>query len=191
MKAFNGYEPKRSYVREQLPAGGYVVKIMDVKPVHYDWGDILLLSFDVEEGEKKGFFREDYRGQTQEDKKWRGTYRLRIPADDGSERDGWTKNTFNSVMFAFEDSNNLRFDWDENKLKGLLVGALFRNEEWEMNGRTGWSTKCCSLIPTEDIRSGKFKTPKDKPLQDKPAVTAFAPTGRDFEALDDDDDLPF
>mgnify|MGYP000290868729 CR=1 FL=1 len=32
MKAFSGYEPKRSYVREQLPAGGYVVKIMDVKP---------------------------------------------------------------------------------------------------------------------------------------------------------------
>ena len=28
MKAFSGYEPKRSYVREQLPAGGYVVKIM-------------------------------------------------------------------------------------------------------------------------------------------------------------------
>lgn len=26
MKAFSGYEPKRSYVREQLPAGGYVVK---------------------------------------------------------------------------------------------------------------------------------------------------------------------
>lgn len=38
MKAFSGYEPKRSYVREQLPAGGYVVKIMDVKPVHNDWG---------------------------------------------------------------------------------------------------------------------------------------------------------
>lgn len=53
MKAFSGYEPKRSYVREQLPAGGYVVKIMDVKPVHNDWGDILLLSFDVEEGDKK------------------------------------------------------------------------------------------------------------------------------------------
>ena len=62
MKAFSGYEPKRSYVREQLPAGGYVVKIMDVKPVHNDWGDILLLSFDVEEGDKKGFFRDDYRG---------------------------------------------------------------------------------------------------------------------------------
>ena len=73
MKAFNGYEPKRSYVREQLPAGGYVVKIMDVKLVHNDWGDILLLSFDVEEGDKKGFFRDDYRGQTYEDKKWRGT----------------------------------------------------------------------------------------------------------------------
>ena len=69
MKAFNGYEPKRSYVREQLPAGGYVVKIMDVKLVHNDWGDILLLSFDVEEGDKKGFFRDDYRGQTYEDKK--------------------------------------------------------------------------------------------------------------------------
>ena len=189
MKAFNGYEPKRSYVREQLPVGGYVVKIMDVKLVHNDRGDILLLSFDVEEGDKKGFFRDDYRGQTYEDKKWRGTYRLRIPADDGSDKDAWAKN----AMFAFEGSNNgFRFDWDENKLKGLLVGALFRNEEWEMNGRTGWSTKCCSLIPADDIRSGKFKTPKDKPRANKPAESPFAATGgKDFEALDDDDDLPF
>ena len=85
-----------------------------------------------------------------------------------------------------------RFDCDENKLKCLLVGALFRNEEWEMNGRTGWTTKCCSLIPADDIRSGKFKTPKDKPRQDRPASTPFETTGpKDFEALDDDDDLPF
>ena len=63
MKAFSGYEPKRSYVREQLPAGGYVVKIMDVKLMHDDWDDILLLSFDVEEGDKKGFFRDDYRAR--------------------------------------------------------------------------------------------------------------------------------
>lgn len=123
-----------------------MVKIMDVKPVHNDWGDILLLSFDVEEGDKKGFFRDDYRGQTYEDKKWRGTYRLRIPADDGSDKDAWAKNAFNNAMFAFEDSNKgFRFDWDENKLKGLLVGALFRNEEWEMNGRTGWTTNAARL----------------------------------------------
>lgn len=102
MKAFNGYEPKRSYVREQLPAGGYVVKIMDVKLVHNDWGDILLLSFDVEEGDKKGFFRDDYRGQTYEDKKWRGTYRLRIPADDGSDKDAWRKTPLTTLCLPLK-----------------------------------------------------------------------------------------
>lgn len=87
MKAFNGYEPKRSYVREQLPAGGYVVKIMDVKLVHNDWGDILLLSFDVEEGDKKGFFRDDYRGQTKQPA-LRISRRWTMMTTSRSERDG-------------------------------------------------------------------------------------------------------
>ncbi len=69
-------------------------------------------------------------------------------------------------MFAFEDSNDgFHWDWDEKKLKGLTVGALFRNKEWEYNGQTGWTTECCELIPAQDVRDNSFRMPKDKPLK--------------------------
>lgn len=186
MKPFTGYEAKRS-TREQIPVGGYIVKILDAEEVHYTWGRVLMLRFDIAEGDYQDYFKKEYKDQTREDKKWQGVYRLYVPKEDGSQEDGWTKNTFNGVMFAFEDSNlGFHWDWDETKLKGLTVGALFRNEEWEYDGRTGWKTKCCSLIPVEDVRQKRYNMPKDKPLPPakKPASTA------DFEEITDDD-LPF
>lgn len=154
MKAFAGYEPKKQSSREPLPAGGYVVKILDAAEVTYSWGNVLEISFDVTEGQHKDFFRSDYKNNTNEDKKWRGKYRLVVPKDDGSEKDGWSKNTFNGAMFALEDSNpGFHWEWDESKLKGLTVGALFRNKEWEMNGSSGWTTECCAFITAEDVRT--------------------------------------
>lgn len=191
MKPFNGYEAKKQVAREPLPAGGYVVKVLDVQELTYSWGSVLEISFDVVDGERKGFFAADYKNQTQEDKKWRGKYRLSEPKDDGSEKDKWTKNTFNGAMFAFEDSNEgFRWDWDESKLKGKTVGALFRDKEWEKDNRTGWTTECCKLVPVEDIRQNLFKMPKPKPLAEKPKASAYAAVSG-FEEITDDDELPF
>ena len=169
MRPFNGYKPqKQGGAREILPAGGYVAKILNAEEKRYDWGDVLLISFDISEGERTGFFNKDYQENSNEDKKWRGTYRLPIPKDDGSERDGWTKNTFGGAMWAIEESNpGYAWNWDEKTLKGKTVGVLFRNKEWEMNGNTGWTTECCKLESADDIRNGKFRTPKDKPLKNK------------------------
>lgn len=169
MKAFNGYKAQKpGGAREILPAGGYVAKILNAEEKRYDWGDVLLISFDISEGERTGFFNKDYQENANEDKKWRGTYRLPIPKDDGSERDGWTKNTFGGAMWAIEESNpGYAWDWDEKTLKGKTVGVLFRNKEWEMNGNTGWTTECCKLESADDIRNGKFRMPKDKPLKNK------------------------
>lgn len=193
MKAFSGYEAKKQTAREPLPAEGYVVKVLDVQEIVYTWGNVLEISFDVIEGEHKGFFTADYKNNPGEEKKWRGKYRLSEPKDDGSEKDGWTKRTFGGVMFAFEDSNpGFHWDWDETKLKGKVVGALFRNKQWEMDDRTGWTTECCALISADDVRQNRFKMPKDKPLPEKPMQqpgTGF--TGAGFEDITDDDDLPF
>ena len=54
-----------------------------------------------------------------------------------------------------------------------MTGVLFRNEEWEYNGNTGWSTRCCAFAAVGDIRDGKFKIPKDKPLKNKTQTTAI------------------
>ena len=34
MKPFNGYEAKKRIEREQLPIGGYVVKVLDLSLIH-------------------------------------------------------------------------------------------------------------------------------------------------------------
>lgn len=38
MKKFSGFEAKKQAAREVLPAGGYVVKVLDVAEQHYTWG---------------------------------------------------------------------------------------------------------------------------------------------------------
>lgn len=190
MKQFSGFEAKKSAgAREALPAGGYVAKILDVEEVCYEWGNVLILSFDIIEGLYKDFFDKDYKEQDREDKKWRGKYRLNEPKDDGSEKDGWTKRSFGNAIWAIESSNkDYHWNWDESTLKGKIVGVLFRNREWEMNGNTGWTTECCALTSVEDIRSGKFRQPKDKPLKDK---QTSGPVFSDLSSSSDSDELPF
>ena len=169
MKKLNGYQAAQAYSdQEKLSPGGYVLKILDVKYQENSWGDVILLSFDIDEGENKGFFAANYKAQTQEDKKWKGTYRLRVPKDDGSEQDNWAMRRFKTVISNFEESNQgYHWDWDEQKLKGKLIGALFNNKEYEFDGRHGFFTNCHSLVTVEKIRSGKFEIPSDTLLKEK------------------------
>ena len=163
------YEEANAYTdSERLPAGGYVLKIEDVK---YEAGqegksDVIIFRFDIAEGDYTGFFRKNFEENIQEDKKWRGTYRLYVPKDDGSEQDSWTMKRFKTVMNAFEDSNReYHWNWDEMTLKGKLVGALFNDKEYSFKGRHGFFTNCHSLIPAERIRKGNFKIPEPTMLK--------------------------
>ena len=190
IKSYNGFKPERTTARETLPAGGYVAKIMDATVISYDWGDVLKVDFDIAEGEHKGFFATDYRNNTNDDKKWRGTYRINIPNESNQYFDSQRK-SFNNFIACLEETNSgFHFDWDESKLKGKGIGVLFRNKEWEYNGSTGWTTECCAVTTAKDIREGNFKMPKDKPLKAKAANTgAYSETT--FAPVDDDADLPF
>lgn len=167
MKKLNGYDNAQAYSdTERLPVGGYILKIMDVKYQENSWGDVILLSFDIAEGGQKDFFAANYKAQTGEDKKWKGTYRLRVPKDDGSEQDNWAMRRFKTVLGSFEDSNSgYHWNWDEQSLKGKLVGALFNNKEYEFNGRHGFFTNCHSLVTVGKIRSGRFEVPADTLLK--------------------------
>lgn len=196
MKKLNGYESAQAYSdTERLPVGGYVLKIMDVKYQENDWGDVILLSFDIAEGEHKDFFAANYKAQTGEDKKWKGTYRLRVPKNDGSEQDNWTMRRFKTVLGAFEDSNSgYHWNWDEQTIKGKLIGALFNNKEYEFNGRHGFFTNCHSLVTVEKIRSGKFEVPADTLLKgNSQQNNRQSDIGTDFMQIPDgiDEELPF
>ena len=190
IKSYNGFKPERTSTRETLPAGGYVAKIMDATVINYDWGDVLKVDFDVAEGEHKGFFATDYRNNTNDDKKWRGTYRINIPNESNQYFDSQRK-SFNNFIACLEETNNgFHWAWDETALKGKGIGVLFRNKEWEYNGSTGWTTECCAVTTAKDIREGNFKMPKDKPLKAKAANTGVN-SETTFAPVDDDADLPF
>lgn len=169
MKAFKDYDKVEAYTeRQTLPAGGYVLRILHVK---YEAGnsgksDQIILSFDINEGEYLGFFDRNYAAQTQEDKKWKGTYRIWVPADDGSEKDNWTKRRFKTIINAFEDSNpGYSWNWDEQTLKGKLIGGIFNRKEYDFNGRNGFFTQCYSLTDVDTIRNGSFEIPADTLLK--------------------------
>ena len=190
IKSYNGFKPERTTTRETLPAGGYVAKIMDATVINYDWGDVLKVDFDIAEGEHKGFFATDYRNNTNDDKKWRGTYRINIPNESNQYFDSQRK-SFNNFIACLEETNNgFHWAWDETALKGKGIGVLFRNKEWEYNGSTGWTTECCAVTTAKDIREGNFKMPKDKPLKAKETASATSFSNA-FTAVDDDADLPF
>ena len=186
IKHYAGMKAEKSVTGEPLPKGGYVVKIEGARVEEYSWGSVLVVAIDVAEGEYAGFFRRQFDANLNEDKKWKGTFRLTIP-DENSQYFASNKRVFNNFIYSLETSNNgYHFDWDETKLKGKFFGALYREKEFESNsGDIITTTECGGSTDIASIRSGDFRLPKDKLLERKPAdYNAFAnvPT---------DDDLPF
>lgn len=176
-----------------LPADGYAVEIKNAKVKRYesDNGSFerFEIALDIMDGEFKDYYANDYRSQTGEDKKWKGVLRLYLPKEDGSEKDEWTKSLFKATIEAIEDSNpGYHWDWDESKLRGKKVGCLFRLEEWEYKGKTGKKAQAFKFIDINRIKSGKFRIPKEKLLNNSEAGT---PTpAADFKDIPDED-IPF
>jgi hypothetical protein len=191
MKQFSGFEAKKTggSSREILPAGGYVCTILSAKEEVYSWGSKLAVAVDVDEGEYKGFFKKDFDGNDREDRKWRGTFRLTVPNDDGSEQDDWNKRKFGNFVWAVQESNpGYVWNWGEKTLKGKKVGLIWRNKEWEVNGRTGWTTEAGGSTSVENIREGKYRLLKELPLKNRPKTVDTVDA---VDTVDNEDDLPF
>lgn len=204
MKAVSGYSEAKAInfnASERLPAGGYVLKILAIKEESYDWGEVIIFRFDIAEGEYKGFFDKQYKNMPDEYKKWKGTYRLNIPTKKGESEEDTKKykrslGFFKSQIEAFNKSNGINIDcskeWSVDVLKSKLVGAVFGNKEWEMNGRSGWFTNCDHLISIEDIHNDNFTIPKDKPLKNSAESTVNSVIDADdFEIGESEQPVPF
>ena len=207
----NWNEVKEFNDRQKLPLGAYVCKVKRSAVQANEFGEQLCIVFDIVEGEFSGFFNDDFKNNNSENKKWKGVLRMFIPKDDGSEKDEWTKRSFKGMVTAFEKSNpGYKWNWDEASLTGKLIGILFRNEEWEYDGKTGWTVRPFRAISVDSVRSGDFTLPKDKPLTKKNDfgystggfgsgasvpnynIPNYSNPASDFAMLDDDDaQLPF
>lgn len=185
--------------RPKLPLGAYVCKVRRAVVQSNDFGEQLCILFDIAEGEFAGFFDSDFKSNTRDDKKWKGVLRQFLPRDDGSEKDEWTKSSFKGMVTSFEKSNpGYQWNWDEASLSGKLVGILFRNEEWEWDGKSGWAVRPFRAISIDSVRSGDFTVPKDKPLKNKTSnqniSDIYFPQSerpQTFDEIEDNGDLPF
>ena len=194
-KPSNWNDVKAAGERVKLPAGGYEAKIINAKVVNYDGSngsyERLEIAVDITAGEYKDYYKQDFDSNTRDDKKWRGVARFYVPTDDGSEKDEYTKSVLKSVTDALEDSNkDYHWDWDETKLKGLKVGILVRDKEYEIDGKHGFSPEIFRFTDINRIKEGKFTVPKQKLLKGSSGTSAAASSGDD-SAASGNDDYPF
>lgn len=194
-KPSNWNDVKAAGERVKLPAGGYEAKIINAKVVNYDGSngsyERLEIAVDITAGEYKDYYKQDFDSNTRDDKKWRGVARFYVPTDDGSEKDEYTKSVLKSVTDALEDSNkDYHWDWDETKLKGLKVGILVRDKEYEIDGKHGFSPEIFRFTDINRIKEGKFTVPKQKLLKESSSTSAAASSGSD-SAASSDSDYPF
>ena len=169
MKQFSGYDDAVKNAKAsggRLPAGAYVCKVVRVAFEEGKNGnsDMIQLLFDIEEGEHKGFFKSQFDNNTDEDKKWKGKTTIYVPKDDGTEKDEWTKNSFAKWTTAFELSNpNYKWDWKEEKWKGLLVGIIFGDTGTVLDdGKEIVYTEARTACDIEAVRKGTVKPAKFK-----------------------------
>ncbi len=192
IKSYTGMKAEKTISNTPLPVGGYVAKIVGARIEEYSWGAVVVVAFDIAEGEYAGFFKKQFDDNQNEDKKWKGTYRLTIP-EEGSQYFESNQRTFNNFIYAMEDSNNgYHYDCDETKFKGKLLGVIYRNKEWEMDGRTGWTTECGAVTDITSIREGSFRMLKDKPLKNSTSSVGTQ-NNSNYATMENlsDDDLPF
>lgn len=161
MKQFNGYDKAQENARftgaERLPIGAYVCQIKNVQYVPGENGnsDRIDVLFDITEGDYKDFFKKQYDANTSEDKKWKGRKSIYVPKDDGSQKDDWTKNSFAKWTNSFEDSNSgYKWDWREEKWKGLFVGIVFGETGTVINGKEIVYTEPRFACDVKAVRAG-------------------------------------
>ena len=205
MKAFTNYEDASKNARytgsAQLEPGAYVCNIINVQYQEGKDGnsDLINILFDVYEGDQKGFFKKQYEASTDENKKWKGRHGIWVPSDDGSEKDGWTKNAFAKWTNGFEDSNaGYKWDWEEDKWKGKLIGIVFRRCGKVIDGKPVEFTEVAFPCSADEVRKGTVKAAKFKAYSGydeakNAAITADNGTP-DFVSVDNsatEEEIPF
>lgn len=143
---------------EKLSPGGYIVKLLNIQDVPEK--EYLKISFDIDEGEKKGFFAEQYKNSTQTDKKWpnAGSFIRSYKTTAASMFRGFTN--------AVENSNKgYTFDFNEESLKGKKVGIVVAEEEFvNQKGQVRVRTYVSAVRSVDAIKKGEFTVPELKKL---------------------------
>ena len=117
--------------RLELPQGKYVLQILYIKvSTSQHNGYELNIFYDIEEGPYKNFYLKDYQAQVTEKKSWNGKYSIELSPNDWMAGNKWSQKALDNFIISVEKSNyGYHFDWDEGKIKGMLVGGIFVLQE--------------------------------------------------------------
>lgn len=178
MKVLNWESVEESTPFSKLPAGGYVIKIVDVE----DMADreYLNIVFDIKEGEFSGFYSDDFGKMNP----WAHRF-VRSYKDSAA-------GMFKQFLSRLEDSNrdfNIS-TWqrrsDERDLIGLELGIVLQNEQYTNNqGEDKERLNVVGVYAAQDIRNGDYKLPEPKDKRTQVGA------GTTTAAADPYDDVPF
>lgn len=162
-----------------LPAGGYICKITLVEDKEDK--EYLKLEFDIVEGEFKDYYKTLFENKNF----WGGNF-IRSYKETALS-------FFKAFTTAVENSNqNYKFDEDETKLKGKLIGLVLSEEEYMANdGEIKTRLYVSSVRSVDKIRKGDFKIAALKEYKGEQKQRATQ--NNDFVPVDtsSDSDLPF
>ena len=174
MKPIEGYDLiNEAGEFKRLPAGIYGVKITNVKDVPEN--QYLEIYCDITKGEYANYFKSQ----------------LDAGLKDGSRSiRSYKQNAlpfFKAFITAVEKTNSgYQWDWDESKLVGKNVIAVFGEEEYEdKDGNVKVGTKLVEFRSLEAFKEGRIKVPELKKLPPKEEPVEVTQT------LTLDDELPF
>jgi len=188
----NNYDSTQGYRQfRALPPGGYVCQVKKIEEARAKSGAPMLnIWLDISEGEHARHYERDYRSDTRADKRW-GCIVYQLVGDINGDCSRGLR-TFCDAVEASNDGFSVEASWGDmfcDNYKGLLVGGLFRREQYiNSKSEEKWATRCFAFRPASEVRAG-VETPADKYLE-KQAYDA--PTADSFIDLDlDDSELPF
>ena len=149
MKNLNLQNVQESTEFAQVKAGGYIARICGITDESQK--EYIKLALDIADGEFKDYYNELYKS-----KGFWGLTSIRSYKETALP-------FFKSFITAVETSNpGYKFDYNEQLLKGKLVGIVLQEEEYIKNdGSIGIKLVVQEFRSVEKIKNGDFKV-KDK-----------------------------
>ena len=150
---------------EKVEAGGYICGIYAVEDVPEK--EYLKISYDIVEGEKKGFY-----SKLKKEKEWA------LPSFIASYKESALP-FFKGTITSVEKSNKgFKFDNDETKLVGKKIGlVLFEKERINNNGKKVVDMRVDKAHSIEAIKSGDFEIPERETIADVVETKSASPFG--------------
>ena len=166
MKKLNLENVKEFTPFEKVEAGGYICGIYAVEDCPEK--EYLKISYDIIEGDKKGFY-----SKLKKEKGWE------LPAFIKSYKEGVPLQFFKGMTTAFEKSNK-GFKWadKEQDLVGKKVGlVLFEKERITNNGKKVVDMRVDKVHSIDAIKSGDFEVPERETVADVVETKSASPFG--------------